>query len=90
MLALAILTTITAPDDQDTDTEHIAITVAEIRRLFNILIITPAHDLAHAMHWSLWRRKVQARARRAHYQHRLTRDSQVMLEYKESGSQISP
>lgn len=85
MLALAVLTTLTTltttQDDHDPDTEHIAITVAESRRLLNILIIAPARDLAHAMHWSLWRRKVQARARRAHYQRRLTRDSQVMLEY---------
>jgi SRSO17 transposase len=81
MLALAILTTLTTQDDHDHDAEHIAITVAETRRLLNALIITPAHDLAHAMRWSLWRRKVQARARRAHYQHRLTRDSQLMLEY---------
>ncbi|WP_446686979.1 IS701 family transposase [Phytohabitans kaempferiae] len=81
MLALAILTTLTTQDDQDIDTEHIAITVAESRRLLNALIITPAHDLAHTMRWSAWRRKVQARARRAHYQRRLTRDTQVMLEY---------
>jgi SRSO17 transposase len=83
MLALAILTTLATSDDRDTDpdAEHIAITVAESRRLLNILIITPARDLAHAMHWSTWRRKVQARARRAHYQHRLTRNTQVMLEY---------
>jgi hypothetical protein len=81
MLALAVLTTLASQDDHDPDTEHVPITVPEIRRLLNVLLITPIGGLAHAMRWSLWRRKVQARARRAHYQHRLRRDSQVMLEY---------
>jgi SRSO17 transposase len=81
MLALAVLTTLACQDADDTDIEYIPITVPETRRLLNILIITPTRNLAHALRWSAWRRKVQARARRAHYQHRHTRDSQVMLEY---------
>ena len=58
----------------------IALTAAEIRRLFNALIITPLraqlttqlHAISHAQHWSNWRRRHQGQARRSHYQHRLT------------------
>jgi SRSO17 transposase len=57
----------------------IALTAAEIRRLFNALIITPlwaqqttpARAISHAQHWSTWRRHHQGQARRSHYQHRL-------------------
>jgi SRSO17 transposase len=58
----------------------IALTAAEIRRLFNALIITPLraqlttqlHAISHAQHWSNWRRRHQGQARHSHYQHRLT------------------
>jgi hypothetical protein len=58
----------------------IALTAAEIRRLFNALIITPLRArlaappraISHAQHWSHWRRLHQGSARRSHYQHRLT------------------
>jgi hypothetical protein len=57
----------------------IALTAAEIRRLFNALIITPlwagqatpARAISYAQHWSTWRRHHQGQARRSHYQHRL-------------------
>jgi SRSO17 transposase len=53
----------------------IALTAAEIRRLFNGLIITPLRaQLAtplraarHTQHWSHWRRHHQGSARRSHY-----------------------
>jgi SRSO17 transposase len=73
MLALAVLTVMAAqsrpatPIDPLTDT-HIALTVAEVRRLFNIIV---TGDAAKALRVSLWRRKVQATARRSHYQRRL-------------------
>ena len=54
----------------------IALTVNEIRRLINLLIILPARDLAHRLRWSLWRRRHQAQARRAHYQRRLNLELQ--------------
>ena len=58
----------------------IALTAAEIRRLFNSLIITPLRAqlatplraISHAQHWSHWRRHHQGQARRSHYQCRLT------------------
>jgi SRSO17 transposase len=58
----------------------IALTAAEIRHLFNALIIaplrarltTPLRAARHAQHWSHWRRCHQGQARRSHYQCRLT------------------
>ncbi|MEV0611666.1 IS701 family transposase [Polymorphospora rubra] len=71
MLALAVLTTLAATTRQpDPDPEIIALTVAEIRRLLNALVLTQPLPPAHTMHWSIWRRTSQARARRSHYQRR--------------------
>ena len=78
MLALALLTTLMPPPQPATEPDlhspTIAITVAETRRLLNALTLHRPTDPTHTLHWSLWRRTVQARARRSHYQHRLTRD----------------
>jgi SRSO17 transposase len=80
MLALAVLAVMAAasradpPAQPHTDT-HIPLTIAEIRRLLNALVMTPARDLTRTLRWSLWRRKVQARARRSHYQRRLALNS---------------
>ena len=77
MLALAVLTVMAAksrpatPADPATDT-HIALTVAEVRRLFNALVTVVTRDTARTLRCSLWRRKVQATARRSHYKTRLT------------------
>jgi SRSO17 transposase len=53
----------------------IALTAAEIRRLFSALLITPqqapARAISHIQHWSGWRRCHQGHARHSHYQHRL-------------------
>jgi len=52
----------------------IALTAAEIRRLFHGLVIAPLTAPLRAtniQHWSNWRRHHQGRARRSHYQHRL-------------------
>jgi SRSO17 transposase len=72
MLALAVLTILTAVsvDAEPAGTELITLTVAETRRLLNIFITTHTTDSHHALRWSLWRRKTQARARRSHYQRR--------------------
>jgi hypothetical protein len=51
--------------------ELIALTAAEIRRLFAIATQTRRHD-DYYLRWSRWRRRHQARARRSHYQRRLT------------------
>ncbi|MQA26179.1 MAG: IS701 family transposase [Micromonosporaceae bacterium] len=88
MLALAFLTVCAAaaappaPADPYHHARHdgpIALTAAEIRRLFNALVIAPLRALLlapqraakHARHWSDWRRLHQGRARRSHYRRRL-------------------
>lgn len=40
----------------------------EIQRLFITLVVRPAHDAAHRLGWSEWRRRHQARSRTSHYQ----------------------
>jgi SRSO17 transposase len=84
MLALAFLmacAATTAPAPAADPWHHarhggpIALTAAEIRRLFHGLVLTPLtrplHALSDARHWSNWRRLHQGRARRSHYQRRL-------------------
>jgi hypothetical protein len=48
----------------------ISLTVNEVRRLINTVIIRPIRDLTHRLHWSHWRRRHQARARRSQYKRR--------------------
>jgi hypothetical protein len=47
----------------------VALSVPEIRRLLGHLV-APVRDPAGLLAWSVWRRRHQARARRAHYQRR--------------------
>jgi hypothetical protein len=56
----------------------LALTVPEIRRLLVRLLPGPPPDPGRVVAWSLWRRRHQARARRAHYQRR---HRKVRLEY---------
>jgi SRSO17 transposase len=89
MLALAFLMACAAaaapppPADPWHHARHgspIPLTAAEIRRLFNGLVIaplqarlaTPARAISDIQHWSSWRRHHQGQARQSHYQHRLT------------------
>jgi SRSO17 transposase len=83
LAALAVLAICAAdagePDtghSQATHTELIRLTVNEIRRLINTLIIRPIRDLIHRLHWSHWRRQHQARARRSHHKRRLDLEPQ--------------
>ncbi|MDH6465654.1 SRSO17 transposase [Micromonospora sp. A200] len=71
MLALAVLTILAATAQQpDPGPEIIALTVAEIRRLLNAFVLATSLPPEHILHWSIWRRTSQARARRSHYQRR--------------------
>ncbi|WP_161952740.1 hypothetical protein [Actinoplanes sp. TFC3] len=54
----------------------IDLTVKQIRRLINVLLIQPTRSLTHRLRWSRWRRRHQARARRAHYARRLNLETQ--------------
>jgi hypothetical protein len=62
----------------------IALTTAEARRLFNHATRI-ARDAGHHQHWSDWRRRHQARARRCHYQHRTTDHGPPLLSSQEAG-----
>ena len=86
MLALALLmacATAAAPARPADPWQHarhggpIALTAAEIRRLFNGLVVPLLAKLpaiGDIQHWSNWRRLHQGHARRSHYQRRLTTD----------------
>lgn len=50
----------------------IPLTVAEVKRLIN-LFTRSRHSISHHMHWQIWRRRHQARARWFHYRARLKR-----------------
>jgi hypothetical protein len=54
----------------------IPLTVNEIRRLINVLLINPIRSITHRLHWSNRRRRHQAQAKRAHYTRRLNRELQ--------------
>lgn len=79
MLALAILAFVAAtatPARPRTGTETptpapIALTVNEIRRLIDALVLDRPRPPTRILHWSFWRRQHQARARTCHYQRRL-------------------
>ena len=45
-------------------------TVPEVRTLLARLVWDRAPPPAHTLHWSQWRRRHQARAKRCHYQRR--------------------
>ncbi len=70
MLAHAFLacTAATERRDRPAPDDLIPMTGNEIQHQFAALI-RPAHDLAHRLRWSHWRRRHQARAHRCHYRH---------------------
>jgi SRSO17 transposase len=62
-----------SPDDAPpADPGLIHLTVAEVKRLVNLLTCN-WHGLDHHLHWHLWRRRHQARARWFHQRARLAR-----------------
>ena len=50
----------------------ISLTCNEVQHLFAALVTCPAGDLGHRLHWSVWRRRHQARARTCHYRRQAT------------------
>nr|WP_146252221.1 hypothetical protein [Streptomyces carminius] len=81
MLALAFLTALAAdaapdrpvdPIHPTRDSEPITLTVPEIRHLLAAAFTAPATTAARLLHWSHWRRRHQATARRSHYRRRST------------------
>ena len=72
MLAHAFLTVITAEERAARPAPDglIPITVNELQRLFDALLLRPNHTPQRLNQWSLWRRRHQARARACHYRQR--------------------
>jgi SRSO17 transposase len=65
----------TGPDDEPPDDPGlIALTVAEVKRLLN-LVTRAWRATSHHLHWSWWRRRHQARARWYHKRTRLGRQT---------------
>jgi hypothetical protein len=64
----------------DLNVELIPLTMPEVRRLLVALVWSMPPPVEHTMHWSFWRRRHQARARRSHYKRRMARQTaQVRL-----------
>ena len=51
----------------------VSLTVPEVRRLLARMVWPPHSDPLQILAWSIWRRRHQARARRAHYQRQQTK-----------------
>ena len=70
MIGHALLAVIAANahTDRGGPVEMIALTCAEVRRLFTIMILGPARTLACPLAWSRWRRRHQHHARASHHQ----------------------
>lgn len=69
MLAHAFLAVLRADEHARTPAPDglIPLTCNEVQRLFITLVAQPAHDAAHRLRRSTWRRRHQARARAGHY-----------------------
>ena len=75
MAALAFLTIAAlAEHAQPPPPGMIPLTRNEIAHLAAALIIHPARDACHLLHWSAWRRRHQHTARTCHYQRQAARD----------------
>ena len=72
MLAHAFLAVTTVAERNTTPARAglIELTVNELRRLLEALLLPPLHATTAIWDWSLWRRRHQARARTSHYQRR--------------------
>lgn len=67
----------TSPDARPPeDPGLIPLTVAEVKRLYNLLTRT-WHQASHHLRWAWWRRRHQARARWYHHRARLQRETQT-------------
>ncbi|MGQ4420184.1 IS701 family transposase, partial [Streptomyces sp. SAS_269] len=81
MLALAFLAALAVdaaqtrpaqPNRPARGTDPIDLTAPEIRHLFGALLTPPKTSPSRLLHWSHWRRRHQAIARRCHYRRRLS------------------
>ena len=65
-LAVAVAVQRQQDAGSDPDADLIPITVPEPLRLMRDIVIPPRRDRAHRLHWPIWRRRHQHRARQAH------------------------
>ncbi|HUZ51258.1 MAG TPA: IS701 family transposase [Streptosporangiaceae bacterium] len=73
MLAHAFLAVVRADEHaRPAPDALIPLTCNEIQRLFITLVVRPAHDAAHRLGWSDWRRRHQARSQASHYRQQAT------------------
>ncbi|MDJ0362459.1 IS701 family transposase [Rhodococcus sp. H29-C3] len=72
MAATAFLAVTTAAERERTPAHDdlIALTVNELRRLFDAIVLGALAGIDHILSWSTWRRKYQATAQRCHYRRR--------------------
>jgi SRSO17 transposase len=72
MLAMAFLAVTTAAekDRAPAPSNLIPLTLNELRRLFDALVLGATATPEHVLKWSIWRRKHQETARRHHYRRR--------------------
>lgn len=59
----------------------IPLTVPEIRHLLAALALHSPANTTSILHWSHWRRRRQAQARRSHYRRRSHLTNEVPLQY---------
>ena len=79
LAALAVLAICAAEATHADEPEHpdmIQLTVNEIRRLINVFLIRTTPAIAYCLRCSTWRRRHQARAKRAHCTRRLNLELQ--------------
>jgi hypothetical protein len=66
--AFLVVAALTARTRHPTPPGLLPLSCNELQRLFAALVIGPTANAAHRRHWSVWRRRHQARARTCHYQ----------------------
>ena len=71
--AFLVVAAVTERTKRPPPSRLIPLTCNEIQHLFAVLLARPVGDLGHRLHWSLWRRRHQARARTCHYRRQAAR-----------------
>jgi hypothetical protein len=70
--AFLVVAALTERTRHSTPPGLIPLTCNEFQHLFAALVAQPAGDADHRLHWSVWRRRQQARARTCHYRRQAT------------------
>ena len=65
--AFLVVAAVTQRTRHPTPPGLVGLTRNEVQHLYAALVARPAADAVHRLHWSVWRRRHQARARTCHY-----------------------